>query len=168
MKVRLTLAQFKRDASSGHMGLELLERYGKKIDKPVIVPVVKVQTNGVYLKRGNNESFLDYPFASLFEYTGDMLKVYEAGKREPNELEQCILNNWKKVESHPEFQQRARVDALTDGMSTWYQQKAFFDNSACPYLFTRKNGMEYDRRTGKVIDPKIKGECVLVYKVHKI
>ena len=40
MKVRLTLAQFKRDASSGHMGLELIERYGKKIDKPVVVPVV--------------------------------------------------------------------------------------------------------------------------------
>ena len=79
MAEKLTLAQFKRDAASGHMGLELIERYGKKITKPVIVPVVKVQTNGVYLKRGDNESFLDYPFASLFEYTGTMVKVYDTG-----------------------------------------------------------------------------------------
>lgn len=168
MKTKLTLAQFKRDASSGHMGLELIERYGKKIDKPVIVPVVKVQTNGVYLKRGNNESFLDYPFASLFEYTGDMVKVYEAGKRVPNEMEQRVLTQWKRIENSPEYQQRARVDALSDGMGTWYQQKAFFDKSPCPYLFTDKNGMKFDYKTGKIVDPKVKGECVLIYRVHKI
>ena len=69
MAEKLTLAQFKRDATTGHMGLELIERYGEKIKKSVVVPVVKVQTNGVYLKRGDKESFLDYPFASLFEYT---------------------------------------------------------------------------------------------------
>ncbi len=95
MNEKLTLAQFKRDAATGHMGLELLERYGKKIDRPIIVPVVKVQTNGVYLKRGSIESFLDFPHAYLFEYTGYMLRVYDKPKKSLNTNEKikgpCVL-----------------------------------------------------------------------------
>ena len=36
------------------------------------------------------------------------------------------------------------------------------------YLYTERNGLRYDHNTGKVYDPKVKGKCVLVYKVHKI
>ena len=167
-KKLLTLAQFKRDAASGHMGLELIERYGKKITKPVIVPVVKVQTNGVYLKRGDNESFLDYPFASLFEYTGTMVKVYDTGLRKLNPTEEMVMRQWHQISNNPQFRERARIDALTDGNYTGRQEELFFKQSPCPYLYTERNGLRYDHNTGKVYDPKVKGKCVLVYKVHKI
>lgn len=168
METKLTLAQFKRDAASGHMGLELIERYGEKISKPIVVPVVKVQTNGVYLKRGSNESFLDYPFASLFEYTGSMLKVYDVGLRKLNPTEERVMNQWRQISNTPQFRERARIDAMTDGNYTGRQEEMFFKQSPCPYLYTEKNGLRYDYKTGKVYDPKVKGKCVLVYKVHKI
>lgn len=168
MVEKLTLAQFKRDAASGHMGLELIERYGEKISKPVIVPVVKVQTNGVYLKRGDKESFLDYPFASLFEYTGSMLKVYESGLRKLNPTEEMVMRQWCQISNTPEFKRRAEIDVMTDGNYTGRQQEMFFKQSPCPYLYTEKNGLRFDYNTKKIYDPKVKGKCVLVYKVHKI
>lgn len=164
----LTLAQFKRDASTGHMGLELIERYGKKIDKPIIVPVVKVQSNGAYLKRGDKESFLDYPYASLFVYTGNMVKVYESGLRSLNPTEEMVMRQWHQISNNPQFRERARIDALSDGNYTNRQEELFFKQSPCPYLYTERNGLRYDHNTGKVYDPKVKGKCVLVYRVHKI
>lgn len=168
MAEKLTLAQFKRDAATGHMGLELIERYGEKIKKSVVVPVVKVQTNGVYLKRGDKESFLDYPFASLFEYTGTMLKVYDVGLRKLNPTEEMVMRQWYQISNTPQFRERARIDVMTDGNYTGRQEELFFKQSPCPYLYTERNGLRYDHNTGKVYDPKVKGKCVLVYKVHKI
>ena len=43
--------------------------------------------------------YLDIPYASLVEYTGDMLKVYNMGKRPLNELEKKLelkMENYKK------------------------------------------------------------------------
>ena len=64
--------------------------------------------------------------------------------------------------------ERARIDALSDGNYTNRQEELFFKQSPCPYLYTERNGLRYDHNTGKVYDPKVKGKCVLVYRVHKI
>ena len=164
----LSLAQFKRDASTGHMGLELIERYGKKETKSVIVPVVKVLTDSVILKRGNKESYLDIPFASLVEYTGTTLKVFDKGKRPLIEKERFVLSEWKKIESTPKFQERMRVDVLTDGSFTFYQEKNFFEISPCPYLFNDSRRFRYTKGQDYIFDAQVKGECILKYRVHKI
>jgi hypothetical protein len=167
-KKTLPLAQFKRDAKTGHMGLELIERYGVKIPHPIVSPVVGVLTESVKIKRGSDESYLDIPYASLVEYTGDMLKVYSIGKRPLNEQEKQVLNAWKKIENTSDFQKRSEIDALTDGSSTYWQQKGFFEKSPCPYLFTDTRSLRYDKKSNMVYDSKIKGECILIYRVHRI
>ena len=168
MNQKLTLAQFKRDAQTGHMGLELLERYGKKESTRIICPVIKVQQRGVCLKRNDRESYLAIPFASLIEYDGAYLKVYDKGKRDLNELEQKVMNGWKQIANTPEFKKREEYDLISDGSSTYYQKKFYFYNSSCPYLFTDTERLSYSIEDNKVRDSKIKGKCILKYKVHKI
>ena len=124
--------------------------------------------NGAYLKRGDKESFLDYPHASLFVYTGNMVKVYESGLRSLNPTEEMVMRQWHQISNNPQFRERARIDALSDGNYTNRQEELFFKQSPCPYLYTERNGLRYDHNTGKVYDPKVKGKCVLVYRVHKI
>jgi hypothetical protein len=164
----LTLAQFKRDAKTGHMGLELVERYGKKENKRQIVPVVKVQAEGVVLKRDNKESYLDIPFASLVEYTGETLKVYDMGKRPLNDLELRVLNEWRKIENTKEYIERARIDVLTDSSLTYYREKKFFESSPCPYLFISSKRFRYNKGDTFIYDAQVKGKCILKYNVHKI
>lgn len=92
MKKKLTLAQFKRDAATGKLGLELLERYGNKVDKHEICPIIKVKAKGVVLQRGNKESDLDLNFASLIDYDGEYFKIYNLGKRVLNDVEMMVMN----------------------------------------------------------------------------
>lgn len=166
MKKKLTLAQFKRDAATGKLGLELLERYGNKVDKHEICSIIKVKAKGVVLQRGNQESDLDLNFASLIDYDGEYLKIYSLGKRLLNDVEMMVMNQWSLISSTKEFRERAEYDALSDGSSTYYQQKYFFDKSLCPYLFTDTPSLYYKPSENVVYDAKIKGECILKYKVH--
>lgn len=165
-----TLAQFKRELANGEIiGLELIERKGEKIANPVVAPIKKVNSNSIILQRGDKESYLWYPPASLFEYNFDFIKIYEKGSRDLNKIEQDVLNAWAKIESQPDFQEQARVDMLTDGSTTYWRKKRFFEQSPAPYLFSSSNkyNLRYDRTTNKIYDPKIKGECILVYYVHR-
>ena len=164
----LTLAQFKRDAKTGHMGLELVERYGKKENNKGISPVIKVLSESVVLKRDGKESSLDIPFASLIEYTGTTLKVFDMGKRPLNEIEQKVLFEWRKIENTPEYQERARIDVLTDSSMTFYRQKKFFASSPCPYLFEDSKRFRYTMGNDFIYDAQVKGKCILKYNVHKI
>ena len=166
-KKLLTLAQFKRDAATGKMGLQLLERYGKKVEDDYICPVVEVLSRCVKLKKKDGSlSWLDLDYASLVEYDGDTLKVYSVGLRELNDTEKAVMNGWKKLSDNDEYREQAYRDMMTDGSTTFYKEKSYFDNSSCPYLFSEQNGKKYDYNTGKLYDPKIKGDCILKYKVY--
>lgn len=168
MRKKLSLAQFKRDASTGKMGLQLLERYGKHIEELSIVPVIKVGSQSITLKRGDKESDLDIPYASLVDYDGEYLYVYSIGSRPLNEEEQSVMNAWKQIASTKEYKERAEYDALSDGSSTYYQQKAFFLRSSCPYLFEDKPNLRYNYNKNEVYDAKVKGDCILKYKVFSL
>lgn len=164
----LTLAQFKREINSKEIiGLELLERYGEKVVNPKVVYISKIQTNGIYLKREKGESFLDYPSASLFYYDGEYVKIYNSGTRELNELEKSVLKRWGSITETEEYKRRAEIDMMTDSNSTYYQEKKFFMNSPCPYLFLEDKGLRYLPRENLILDPKVKGRCILVYRVYR-
>ena len=166
-KKLFTLAQFKRDASTGKMGLQLLERYGKKVEEDYICPVIEVLTRSVKLrKKDGNVSWLDLDYASLVEYDGDTLKVYSVGLRELTDLEKSVMDGWKKLSDNDEYREQAYRDMMTDGSTTYYKEKSYYDNTPCPYLFNEQNGKKYDYNTGKLYDPKIKGDCILKYKVY--
>ena len=168
-KKLLTLAQFKRDAATGKMGLELVERYGKKTNDFYICPVVEVRTKSIKLKKKDGTmSILDLDYASLVEYDGENLKVYSIGLRELNDLEKSVMEGWKKITDTDEYKEQAYRDAVTDGSSTYYKDKYYFLNSPCPYLYIDEHkGRKYDYNTGKLYDPKVKGDCMLVYKVYR-
>lgn len=165
MGKKLSLAQFKRDATTGKMGLQLLERYGKVIECSQIVPVINVASQSITLKRGDKESYLDIPYASLVDYDGEYLYVYSIGSRPLNDKENNVMSAWKKIATTKEYKERAEYDALSDGSSTYYQQKAFFLNSSCPYLFEDKPNLRYNYNKNEVYDAKVKGDCILKYKV---
>lgn len=167
-KKLLTLAQFKRDAATGKMGLELLERFGKKSEDFYICPVVEVHQKFVVLKKKDGRtSQLDLNYASLVEYDGETLKVYSVGLRELTDLEKSVMDGWKKITDTEEYKEQAYRDAMTDGSSTYYKDKGYFMNSPCPYLYLDDGDKKYDYNTGKVYDPKVKGNCILKYKVYK-
>lgn len=164
----LTLAQFKRDAGTGKMGLQLLERFGKKVEDFYICPVIEVHNKFVVLKKKDGRtSQLDLDYASLVEYDGEMLKVYSIGLRDLTDLEKSVMDGWKKITDTEEYKEQAYRDVMTDGSSTFYKDKYYFENSPCPYLYLEQNGKKYDYSTGKVYDPKVKGNCILKYKVFK-
>ena len=82
-----TLADLKRDAKSGNMSMVMLEWYGKTgVDiKPILRGIRKVEgANSVALLLRNNEgntSELRIKYATLIEYDGENLTVYDAGQR---------------------------------------------------------------------------------------
>ena len=99
-----TLADFKRDAASGKIKLELVERYGKtgeEIPERIrgIRTVSRINTVAIFLANENGvESELRFDSAKLVEYDGKSLTIYERGERDLTEQEKKILADWQKIE----------------------------------------------------------------------
>ena len=99
----------------------------------------KIQTNAVYLEGEENRgqgSYLEIPQASLMEYDGLTLNIYDYGIREMTAEE---MKDWFKKCSTP------WVDCCTE----WIKGKK------------RGQGDNYD----KILDKSIKGNLVLQYEV---
>lgn len=167
----MTLAQLKRDAASGKMQAELIERYGKEPAERFsgYRPIAKVNSVGIYfLNKDGKTSALDIPYASLVEYSADRtsLVIYEAGLRDLNEAELAKIAAWEKIANEPKNVERDRVAALSDGAGTYYMQKDFFAGEF-EYLFHAKNGKSIvwqgDKRM--VRDPAVKGDAILKYRI---
>lgn len=167
-KKGLSFAQLRRDALSGHMALELVERYGKKPEQSVICPVCKVETKSIYILRDGKESWIHMPYASLVYYDGRVLEVYAAGLRDLTPVEKKVMDGWKEITSTESYKSAAMSDVYSDGSSTYYKQERYFRDSPCPYLFYDDGSKKLDMKTGKVRDSKIKGMLELKYIVHKI
>lgn len=171
MGKKMTLTDLFREANAGQIiGFELIQRYGENVKERTIAPIHKIKSKVIVLLRNGRESDLRFDYASLVEYDGNILKLYNAGLRELNEQENRVMNEWKNISSTEEYKKMAEIDVYTDSSNTYWKKKWFFEKSPCPYLFT-SNGMNnksYDYNTGKVRDPKVKGECILIYRVHKV
>lgn len=167
-----TLAELKREAKSGKISGKMVARFGSNEIPERLQGVRKiVDANTVGIKFQNSDgkiSELRVEAASLIEYTGDKLTIYHAGMRDLNETEKTIMNDWKKISSTEEYKEQANIDALSDGSSTYYQEKRFFENSDCPYLFgmEMKQGKKRDYSSGLIIDNAVKGNIELQYEIY--
>ena len=115
-------------------------------------------------------SELSIPKASLVEYDGAMLTVYNAGYRDLTVDEQRVMDGWNEKSSTPKFKAQAEIDALTDGSSTYWAEVAYFSRAGHEYLMCTKEqrGMRYDFIRNQVQDAKIKGTVCMQYEIRKI
>lgn len=161
-----TLAQFKRDASSGKIKLEMFERYGKTGEAIPdrcrgIRTVQKVNTVGITLTTADGlTSELRFDSAKLVEYDGKSLTIYARGERDLTEQEREILTEWQKIENDY-YKQNPY------GNSYW-KKKDYFKHCPCPWLagFETVRGKRYDYCTGKIVDNQIRGNAILKYYIH--
>lgn len=159
------LADFKRDAASGKVKLELVERYGKTGEEIPercrgIRAIQSVNTVGITLETEHGlTSALDFPPAKLIEYTGKSLTIYESGERDLTEQEQKVLEDWQKIEKEY-YEKNPYGDA-------YWKKKDYFKHCPCPWL----NGYEtvkgkYYNYNGKIIDNQVRGKAILKYNVY--
>lgn len=175
MKTRTELI---RNAKSGEFTFELIERYGsRKVNKLLQGKrtIEEIQTNGFYLvDNEGKKSFLDIPKASLIEYDGDELKIYNPGLRSMTDKEKSVMEEWEGITETDDFKRKKVADMLSDGNSTFREKTHFFALKNMLYLTGNKDkGMELDpwKYLGGeekcIRDEKIKGDVILVYKVKR-
>lgn len=130
--------------------------------------VEKAQSNGVKL----SGSWLDYPRANNSEFDGRILKIYETGWRALTAEEKAVLAEWEEIASDEEFKKRAEIDALTDGSSTYWQEREFYERKNMLYLFTSTATKSLDRwklRQGEEFCVKDnsapKGKLIAIYEI---
>ena len=104
------------------------------------------------------ESEMRIAAASLVEYDGEYLTIYEAGERALNELEQRIMNRVAEIRKQHE-------NTYSGG---YWQVKKFLLDSACPWLAGDeiRSGKKYLMDKNKVSDRATKGDAILKYKVY--
>ena len=134
IKVLENALPLKRFFSDARKGMELKRTYslfkGKEGVDVEFLPICKVQTNGIYILRGKNKSFLDLPYSSRVDYNGKILSVYSGSYRLLNDIECKILNQWESMRDRDAEEQ----DALSEGNSQYYRKKAFFEQQGYSYL----------------------------------
>ena len=123
-----SLSQLKHFALNCGVKLELIERFGKTgEDIPPklrgIRSIYAVHTKSFdLLSEDGSTSSLGIERASLVSFDGPMMTVHAAGIRPLNDKEQAKMAAWRKIENTPEFQERSRVDLLTDGSRRTFQR----------------------------------------------
>ena len=163
-----TLVQLRQDAKSGRMSMEMTERYGaigEQIPEKLRGIRCVVGSNTVALHLRNNDgniSELQVKYASLIDYDGATLTVYEAGLRELTDEEKAILSEWKRIED-----EQIKINPFSD---TYWKRKNYFSQCSCPWLdggdTVRGKRLEYVCETPKIRDNSIKGAAILKYKVY--
>ncbi len=163
-----TLAQLRQDAKSGRMSMEMTERYGnigEQIPEKLrgIRRVVGSNTVALHLRNKDGKiSELQIKYASLVEYDGDTLTVFEAGLRDLTDEEKTILSEWKGIED-----EHIKLNPFGD---TYWKRKNYFAQCPCPWLdggdSVRGKRLEFVCETPKIRDNSIKGAAILKYRVY--
>ena len=126
--------------------------------------VVAVQTNGIYFKTEsakNGKSWLNFPKASLLEVNETGFKIYYPGSRDLTPEERACMDN------EPRDPEQEKIDMLSDSSRMYYRRMGYYKSSPFPYLFQHENGKSFNHQSGKVTDPTVKGDLVLVYEFVK-
>ena len=85
-------------------------------------------------------SFLDFYPKSRYEIKDNVLTLYSKGERELNKEELHVLWEWFNQAmiayygSMKDYKERCEIDALSDGSSTYYASKSYFEKSWFGYL----------------------------------
>ena len=162
-----TFAQLKRDLKVGktltmvYNSIKDSETINARLNKPR--KILATQTNGIKLEIANTGkgSFLELPCASLTEYDGKNIKIYKCGKRDLTESEKRLIDNTPSHRS--ENAQLAENDAVSDGSTTYWMDKAYFKENDAEWRWDWSKGLRWDVNENKMWDKKIKGELDLAY-----
>lgn len=121
-----------------------------------------------FQNKDGRKSELRIERASLVDYDGETLIIYNGAERNLNEKEQHVMDEWNKIAQTEDYKKRAYYDALSDGSSTYYQKLAFFQKAGYEYLlgYEKQHGMKYEWSTGKVYDESIKGDILIKYELR--
>lgn len=166
-KLMKTLADLKRDAKSGKIRLELIERFGKTGDEIPerlrgIREVAGVNTVAINLRNGRGEeSELRFGRASLIAYDGETLTVYNPGFRDVTDEERAVLTGAEKFKSDYEREHPQQ--------DSYWKVRGYYADSPCPWMRPygdEKQGKKYDARQDKVFDRSVRGDAILRYRVH--
>ncbi len=151
-----TLADLKRTLTVGTR-LQLKERYGQPVNKGR--EIVQTQSNGVWMKvdepdrfDGNGRHFLDYPKATLMEFDGRTIRIFDAGERELTDVEREIIANAPRDEKQQE------LDMMTDTNIMFWRRKRYYKDAGMEYLQKSRNG--------RIRDNKVKGTTILWYEIE--
>lgn len=159
----MTLAQLKREANTQSISAEMIYRYGKEIPERLrgIRKATRANTVAVFFQNADgSESELLIKAASLIDYDGETLTIYEPGKREPNAEEKAILQEYERLKKKHEEE-----NPFSDG----YCFKVSFFNKSKPYDYLsgfetiRGKRYNYD---GTITDNAIKGAAIIKYKIY--
>ena len=166
----MTLAQLKRDAKSGTLKAEMVYRYGEAIPERLtgVRDIIGANSVAIFFKnKDGNKSELRIKKAALVEYEKDRITLYSAGKRPLNAAEKAVMDEWQQITETDDYKKRSYNDAMTDGSSTYYQEKRFFCEKGYGYLMglDYEKGCKYDFYTHMVIDESIKGEKEIEYRI---
>lgn len=164
-----TFADLKRALTVGR-SITLTDAPAMPSHKYINVPrfIIKTQTNGVYLstdKDSQKGSFMDLPRASLVDFDGDTISIYNVGERDLTEDEKRIMDN--APSRRPENKEACERDVMTDGSSMFYADRAYYKGLDAQYLegFEVVRGLRFDFNRRKVNDEATKGTLQLKYKL---
>lgn len=171
-----TLADLKRDLNKGDkiiMTFNAMEGSSDRIKQFIGVKryIISKNTTGIKISPDKNATkgiFLEFPKkASLCEYDGETLKIYDAGFRELTEEEKRVKNN---VPSRREENKEAVYNELITDVSVFYwKDKQYYKENNMEYLSGHETikGLRYHYNTGMIEDESIKGLLSLEYKITK-
>ena len=163
---KMSLAALRREANSGTLSLELIERFGKTgADIPHCLQGSRqvVRTNSVSFTLKNTEgkeSELYLLPAKLVDYDGSMLTIYEAAHRDPTEEERNILAAARR--------ERESFEKNNMYANSFWVEEDFIAKSSCPWMSGKDKkikGKKYIPWEDKVRDQSVRGSAILKYKV---
>jgi hypothetical protein len=167
----MTIADLKRKLIIG-TALEMVLFDGSTEIPPRLIGkryIVKKNTLGFEMnhdKEATRGSFIDYPKATLCEYTGNELSIFYPAFRELNLKEKMILDLLPSKLA--ENKEQLLNDLLTDGTQFYYKDKRFLKDAGYDYLngSTTVNGMYFKQSENRVVDENAKGTLNLKYKIY--
>lgn len=168
-----TLTDLKKDAKSGGYEARMVVRCGDKNIPDRLSGwrrIVAANTKSIFFEATDGRiSELPLTKATLTEYDGERLAIYDAGFRELDEEERLVMDKWSEYANNPQFKERQEADVLTDGSSTYWSEVAFFSKAGKEYLLGNKwqRGLKYDWNRKQVQDERIKGSLSMLYEIRK-
>ena len=131
----------------------------------------KIQGTSFKFKKVNGgTTYLEIPKASLLEYDGVNVKIFEPGIRELTPEEQKVKDD------EPKDDEQFRIDMLSDGSTMFYRSQRYYKDSGMFYLFgtekeqgKRLTHSQKDPVTGfvkpMIEDDNIKGKLSIEYEL---
>lgn len=156
-----TLSDLKRDLTPG-LKLILKHRNGKEINEERTV--IRTDTAKIEFMRSYGLPIVcEWPKASLLDYDGKTIKIFDAGLRELTDEEKKIREN------EPKDEEQSRIDIISDGSVMFYRRKAYYHGLGKDYLrgHEQQKGLylTFIDKKPMIRDDSIKGAVSLVYEI---